>query len=93
MVLDLAAAGVDVLRLDAVPFLWKRRGTDCQNQPEVHEILQALPGNQDLGLTPTLYETGHPTRAAQAQGEEAFQRERSGAEGPKAAPEAPAPGE
>src|SRR3954468_6792054 len=42
VVLDLAAAGVDVLRLDAVPFLWKRRGTDCQNQPEVHELLQAL---------------------------------------------------
>src|SRR3954447_24514158 len=42
VILDLAAAGVDVLRLDAVPFLWKRRGSDCQNQPEVHEILQAL---------------------------------------------------
>ncbi len=40
--LDLAAAGVDVLRLDAVPFLWKRMGTDCQNQPEVHELLQAF---------------------------------------------------
>jgi amylosucrase len=42
IVLALAAAGVDVLRLDAVPFLWKRRGTNCQNQPEVHELLQAL---------------------------------------------------
>src|SRR3954452_7650215 len=42
VILDLAAAGVDVLRLDAVPFLWKRRGTDCQNQPEVHDLLQAL---------------------------------------------------
>jgi amylosucrase len=40
--LNLATAGVDVLRLDAVPFLWKRPGTDCQNQPEVHDILQAL---------------------------------------------------
>jgi amylosucrase len=40
--LDLAAAGVDVLRLDAVPFLWKRKGTNCQNQPEVHDLLQAL---------------------------------------------------
>src|SRR3954454_9485582 len=40
--LDLAAAGVDVLRLDAVPFLWKRRGTDCQNQPEVHGLVHAL---------------------------------------------------
>src|SRR3954462_3255752 len=42
VILGLAAAGVDVLRLDAVPFLWKRRGTDCQNQPEVHDLVQAL---------------------------------------------------
>ena len=42
VVLDLANAGVDVLRLDAVPFLWKRKGTDCQNLPEVHQLLQAL---------------------------------------------------
>ncbi len=41
-ILDLANAGVDVLRLDAVPFLWKRLGTDCQNQPEVHQLLQAF---------------------------------------------------
>ena len=40
--LDLATAGVDVLRLDAVPFLWKRKGTDSQNQPEVHQLLQAF---------------------------------------------------
>jgi amylosucrase len=40
--LDLANAGVDVLRLDAVPFLWKRKGTDSQNQPEVHQLLQAF---------------------------------------------------
>jgi amylosucrase len=40
--LGLAAAGVDVLRLDAAPFLWKRAGTNCQNQPEVHELLQAF---------------------------------------------------
>ena len=40
--LGLATAGVDVLRLDAVPFLWKRKGTDCQNQPEVHQLLQAF---------------------------------------------------
>lgn len=42
VMLGLAAAGIDVLRLDAVPFLWKREGTDCQNQPEVHELLQAF---------------------------------------------------
>ncbi len=42
VILRLAGVGVDVLRLDAVPFLWKRKGTDCQNQPEVHQLLQAL---------------------------------------------------
>src|SRR3954447_12314474 len=40
--LGLASVGVDVLRLDAAPFLWKRVGTDCQNQLEVHELLQAF---------------------------------------------------
>lgn len=40
--LFLANRGVDILRLDAVPFMWKRLGTNCQNQPEVHELLQAF---------------------------------------------------
>ena len=39
--LNLANRGVEVLRLDAVPFTWKRLGTDCQNQPEAHWLLQA----------------------------------------------------
>src|SRR3954470_21246275 len=42
VMLALAAAGVDVLRLDAVPFMWKRLGTNCQNQPEAHTLLAAL---------------------------------------------------
>jgi len=42
IVLFLANQGVDCLRLDAIAFLWKRLGTDCQNQPEVHAITQAL---------------------------------------------------
>lgn len=36
--------GVDVLRLDAAPFIWKRPGTDCQNQPEVFDLIQAFRG-------------------------------------------------
>jgi amylosucrase len=40
--LTLANRGVDVLRLDAAPFLWKRAGTDSQNQPEAHLLLQAF---------------------------------------------------
>lgn len=40
--LFLANVGVQVLRLDAVAFIWKRMGTDCENQPEAHMIIQAL---------------------------------------------------
>lgn len=42
VMLFLANRGVDVLRLDAVAFMWKRMGTRCQSEPEVHMILQAL---------------------------------------------------
>lgn len=38
----LANQGTDCLRLDAIAFIWKRLGTDSQNQPEVHAITQAL---------------------------------------------------
>ena len=40
--LALANRGIDVLRLDAAPFLWKRMGTDGQNQPEAHLLVQAF---------------------------------------------------
>jgi amylosucrase len=42
ILLYLANKGVEVFRLDAVAFMWKRLGTNCQNQPEVFSILQAL---------------------------------------------------
>jgi amylosucrase len=42
IILFLANLGVEVIRLDAIAFLWKRMGTTCQNQPEVHAITQAL---------------------------------------------------
>ena len=41
VICHLANLGVEVLRLDAVAFMWKRMGTNCQNQPEVHLLLQA----------------------------------------------------
>ena len=34
--------GVDCFRLDAIAFLWKRVGTNSQNQPEVHALVQGL---------------------------------------------------
>jgi amylosucrase len=42
IILFLANKGVDVFRLDAIAFIWKRMGTDCQNQSEVHSLTQAL---------------------------------------------------
>jgi amylosucrase len=42
IVVFLANLGVEVVRLDAIAFTWKRLGTSCQNQPEVHALTQAL---------------------------------------------------
>ena len=35
-------AGVDGLRLDAVPYLYEREGTSCENLPETHQFLKDL---------------------------------------------------
>ena len=40
--LSLANAGVEVLRLDAVAFIWKQMGTSCENLPEAHLLIQAF---------------------------------------------------
>jgi len=34
--------GVDGLRLDAVPYLYEKEGTNCENLPETHEFLKKL---------------------------------------------------
>jgi maltose alpha-D-glucosyltransferase/alpha-amylase len=36
------AMGVDGMRLDAVPYLYEREGTSCENLPETHQFLKAL---------------------------------------------------
>lgn len=38
----LADRGVEVLRLDALPFLCKTLGTTCEHQPEAHRVVRAL---------------------------------------------------
>ncbi len=42
LILYLANQGVEIFRLDAIAFIWKRLGTDSQNQPEVHDLTRAL---------------------------------------------------
>ena len=40
--LRLANLGVEVLRIDAVPYLWKQMGTTCRNLPQVHTIMRLI---------------------------------------------------
>jgi amylosucrase len=40
--LFLANRGVEILRLDAVVFCWKRLGTSCENLPESHLLVRAF---------------------------------------------------
>ncbi len=39
--------GVDGLRLDAVPYLYERENTNCENLPETHEFLKKLRAHVD----------------------------------------------
>ncbi len=39
--------GIDGLRLDAVPYLYEREGTNCENLPETHAFLQKLRAHVD----------------------------------------------
>jgi maltose alpha-D-glucosyltransferase / alpha-amylase len=41
--------GVDALRLDAIPYLVERDGTNCENLPETHVIVKALRKEMDQG--------------------------------------------
>ena len=40
--LFLANQGAQVLRLDAVAFIWKQLGSTCESQPPVHDLLRAF---------------------------------------------------
>jgi maltose alpha-D-glucosyltransferase/alpha-amylase len=39
--------GVDAFRLDAIPYLFEREGTTCENLPETHEYLKTLRAHVD----------------------------------------------
>ena len=40
--LNLTNQGVDIIRIDAVPYIWKELGTTCRNLPQVHSIVRML---------------------------------------------------
>jgi maltose alpha-D-glucosyltransferase/alpha-amylase len=43
--------GVDGLRLDAIPYLVEREGTNCENLPETHDVLKKLRAAMDAEFT------------------------------------------
>lgn len=40
--LYLANKGMDMIRIDAVPYIWKELGTSCRNLPQVHTIVRMM---------------------------------------------------
>ena len=40
--LFLCNQGMDVIRLDAVPYIWKQLGTNCRNLPQVHSLVRMM---------------------------------------------------
>lgn len=40
--LFLTNRGIDVIRLDAIPYIWKQLGTSCRNLPQVHTLSRML---------------------------------------------------
>ena len=40
--LYLANRGIDVIRIDAVPYIWKELNTKCRNLPKVHTIVRMM---------------------------------------------------
>ena len=40
--LNLCNHGVDIIRLDAVPYIWKSLGTSCRNLPQVHTLVRIM---------------------------------------------------
>ncbi|WP_458112893.1 alpha-amylase family glycosyl hydrolase [Arthrobacter sp. R1-13] len=65
--LFLANQGVDILRMDAVAFIWKQLGTTCENLPEAHTLLQAFNAVCRIGAPSLLFKSEaivHPDEVA-----------------------------
>lgn len=40
--LNLCNHGADIIRLDAVPYIWKTLGTSCRNLPQIHTLVRIM---------------------------------------------------
>jgi amylosucrase len=55
--LFLANQGVDILRMDAVAFIWKQLGTSCESLPQAHLLLQAFNAVCRIGAPAVLFKS------------------------------------
>ncbi len=65
--LFLANQGVEVLRLDALAFTWKKPGTPCENLPEAHALVRAFNAVARLAAPALLFKSEaivHPDEVA-----------------------------
>lgn len=66
--LFIANTGVDILRFDAVAFIWKKLGTSCENLPEAHLLIQAFNAAAKMAAPGLLFKSEaivHPDEVVQ----------------------------
>jgi amylosucrase len=66
--LSLANIGVDVLRLDALAFVWKKKGTCCESLPEAHTLIKAFQYAARIGAPGLVFKSEaivHPDEVAE----------------------------
>lgn len=55
--LSLANHGISILRLDAVAFIWKQKGTSCENLPQAHTLIKAFQAMARLACPSLLFKS------------------------------------
>lgn len=55
--LSLANHGISILRLDAVAFIWKQKGTSCENLPQAHTLIKAFQSMARLACPSLLFKS------------------------------------
>lgn len=66
--LFIANTGVDILRFDAVAFIWKQLGTSCENLPQAHMVIQAFNAAAQMAAPGLLFKSEaivHPDEVVQ----------------------------
>ncbi len=65
--LAIANVGVEILRLDAVAFIWKQMGTPCEGLPQVHDVIRAYNALARIAAPALLFKSEaivHPAEVA-----------------------------